>query len=45
MIAAFGNFDVGEMAGREPEARRGEIRNEGGALGYIKNRRGWRMEN
>ena len=38
MIAALGDFDVGEVPGREPEPRRAEIRDEGGARGYINHR-------
>ena len=35
MIAALGDFDVGEVPGREAEPRRGEIGDEGGTLGHV----------
>jgi len=42
MITALGNLHVRKMFWREPEARRGEIGNEGRALGDVEDRRGWR---
>src|SRR6186713_672632 len=43
MIAALGNLHVGEMARREPKARRFVIGDVNGSRGDIEQRRGWRM--
>jgi len=40
MVAAFGNFDIGKKLWRQSD-RGVANRNEGGARGYIKYRRGW----